>query len=246
MKLKTAWLLVAVIGTAQLLGCHKAIPFNPALAEHFFPLRAGSSWTYRIIDRSDGTTDIVTDRALGSAYLSQIKGSGEAVSEYSAHYGARTLVYLREGDYISRLTHLDGPTPILLEEKRLLPELLKPDLRWSNFLFPFGPNSFHATEHHRTFLEANDVVVPAGRFSGCIRVETEAAFQGDGPGLLLKYIDWYAPDVGLIKTSTLKHGSIDWYAPNFGLVETLASRSGFFDAEILRVELLRFGNSPRR
>ena len=82
-------------------------------------------------------------------------------------------------------------------------------------------------QHHRTFLESGEVVVPAGRFSGCIRIEIEAEYQRNSQSatsLRLRYIDWYAANVGLLRT--------------------VVSKGGFFNSEIARVELLSFAKSP--
>jgi hypothetical protein len=141
------------------------------------------------------------------------------------------MLYVTEGGYINRVS-VDGPTWIRFEEKKFLPQLLKPHLTWSNSFFPFGhlreALAFHVVQHHRTFLESGDVVVPAGRFSGCIRIETEAEYQRNipqsAPSLRLRYIDWYAANVGLVRTVVLK--------------------SGFFNSEVARVELLSFAKSP--
>ena len=75
--------------------------------------------------------------------------------------------------------------------------------------------------------ESGEVVVPAGRFSGCIRIETEAEYQRNSqsaPSLRLRYIDWYAANVGLVRT--------------------VVSKGRFFHSEIARVELLSFAKSP--
>jgi hypothetical protein len=60
-------------------------------------------------------------------------------------------------------------------------------------------------------------------FSNCIRIETEAVYSDssskqDGVRKL-RYLDWYAPNVGLVKTS------------------------GLFGSETARVELLSFVDS---
>lgn len=134
-----------------------------------------------------------------------------------------------EGGYITRASDLDDHGRILFEERRFLPQVLKPDLTWSNSLFPFDrmPEAFRVTQTHRTFSEADEVAVPAGHFSHCIRIETEAVYRDssskeDG-ARRLRYLDWYAPNVGLVKTLVLE--------------------SGFFGSEIARVELLSFVDS---
>ena len=109
----------------------------------------------------------------------------------------------------------------------MLPQYLWPDREWSNTLYPFenSPENFlKITETHRSFLEADEVVVPAGRFTDCIRIETEALYESPmGVGQKRYFLDWYAPDVGLVKTLVLSGGP--------------------YGREITRIELLRFAKS---
>jgi hypothetical protein len=227
---KASFLFALVLAAAQLTSCKNKAPFDPRLAGAFLPLNPGSTWTYRVVDKNLGITNIITDRAVDKQLISNVKAGGEAVSEGSVSGGASksTILYVIEGGYINRVS-VDGPAWIRFEEKRFLPQLLKPGLSWSNSLFPFGHlyGAFHVVQYHRTFLESGDVVVPAGRFSGCIRIETEAEYQRNlfqsAPSLRLRYIDWYAPNVGLVRT--------------------VVSKGGFFNSEVARVELLSFAKS---
>ncbi len=207
-------LFVLVLSTAPVIalitGCRNNASFDPASAGTFFPLHRGSSWTYRIVDKSQAVTEIVTDRALGAGHIDTLKAAGEAVSESAKINGGdrtSTFLYVMEDGYLSRVSSVGVPAWASYE-RRFLPQYLKPGLTWTNSLFPFGRFSaaFHIMQTHRTFLEARDVVVPAGRFSGCIRIETDAVYgppRKDGV-LHLKYVDWYAPNVGLVRTRVLK------------------------------------------
>jgi hypothetical protein len=57
---------------------------------------------------------------------------------------------------------LGDRSQVLFQERGFLPRLLKPDLTWSNSLFPFGPlpEGFFVIQNHRTSLEAGVVLVP--------------------------------------------------------------------------------------
>jgi len=230
MMSRAVFVIVLALAAVQLTSCERKASFDPALAGAFFPLHPGSSWTYRVIDKNLGTTDIITDRVVDKQLINIVKTGGEAISEGSVSGGASksTILYVTEGGYINRVS-VDGPTWIRFEEKKFLPQLLKPDLTWSNSLFPFGhlTGAFHVMQYHRTFLETDEVAVPAGRFSSCIRIETEAVYQRNlsqsDRSLRLRYIDWYAPNVGLVRTVVLK--------------------SAFFNSVVARVELLSFAKS---
>jgi hypothetical protein len=227
---RASFLFALVLAAAQLTSCQSKAQFDPGLAGTFFPLHPGSTWTYRVVDKNLGTTNIITDRAMDKQLINTAKTGGESVSEGSLSGGASksTIVYVIEGGYINRVS-VDGPTWIRFEETRFLPQLLKPDLTWSNSIFPFGHlgAAFHVVQHHRTFLESGEVVVPAGRFSGCIRIETEAEYQRNSQS-----------------ATSLRLRYIDWYAANVGLVRTVVFRGGFFHSEVARVELLSFAKSP--
>jgi hypothetical protein len=221
------------LAVVQLLGCQKSARFDPALAGSFFPLRPGLTWTYRVIDKGQETPQIFTDRAMGGQErVGTANASSGVVAEYSGSDGASdlTIFYAVEDGYVTRSLGLGDAKHIMSQEREFLPSLLKPDLTWSNTQSPIGhfAEGFHVTQTHRTSLESAVVIVPAGHFSNCIRIETDALLRDDlsprTPGTReLKYVDWYAPNVGLIKTTV--------------------KESGFFGAQTGSVELLSFSDS---
>jgi hypothetical protein len=164
----------------------------------------------------------------GQERVGPTKATTGVVSEYFGSDGEKdlTILYMVEDGYVTRLFGSGDRRHFLSQEQGFLPRLLKPDLTWSNSLFPIGP-FFHITQTHRTSLEAGVVLVPAGHYSNCIRIETEAVYKDDSSN-----------DAG---TRRLRY--VDWYAPNVGLLKTLVLESGFFGTEIGRVELLSFGDS---
>ncbi len=226
--------LCVTLAMLQTFACQKGAPFNSALAGSFFPLPPGSTWTYRVVDEYQKTAEIFTDRAEGLEGVHSANSTGGLVSEYSGSDSKSdfTIRYAFKDGYVTRSFGTRQREQTFLQETGFLPRLLKPNLTWSNSLNPFGDliPGFHLTQTHHTFLEASVMVVPAGRFSNCIRIETEAvyamkndnSFQGHD-GRRLRYVDWYAPNVGLIKTVVLE--------------------TGFFGKEIGRVELIGFGGS---
>lgn len=230
MKGKMFLLSILALAVIQLLGCQRK-SFDPALAGEFFPLRPGLSWTYRIIDESHGTTQVFTDLVVTQTGAGAREGGGEVESEYSGPGGTlnSALFYFPEGGYLTRQSRIGKNAQATLAEKGFLPQLLKPDLTWTNSLVLFDgqPDTLHAIQTHRTFFDTKTVEVPAGHFFGCIRIETAARYQNDlskGPlPLKLKYLDWYAPHVGLVRT--------------------VVEQNGFFLSELARVELIKFGYS---
>jgi hypothetical protein len=223
MRIRIPFLFTSLWAAVQLSGCQK-IYFDPSLAGTFFPLRAGLSWTYRIIDHNRGATYILTDRVVGAT---RVPGADaiEVESQYAGPSGPvdSSLLYFAESGYFTRQSQVGKSVRFFPAERRFLPQLLKPNLTWSNTLVPFDQDMFYVTQTHRTFFDTKTIEVPAGHFSGCIRIETAALYQSSSENnhpLNLKYVDWYAPHVGLVKT--------------------VVEQDGFLGSELARVELLNF------
>ncbi len=204
--------------------------FDPALAGSFFPLKPGLTWTYRFIDNRYGN-GTWTDRVLGTAHPQSRENGSEVVSRYSSPTGVldSSIVYVPEHGYFTRRLII-RKNDWITSEDAFLPQLLKPDLVWSSSLIPFGEQggTFQVAQTHRSFFDSRTIEVPAGRFTGCIRIETTARYESIlkvNPPLQLKYFDWYAPNVGLIKT--------------------LVMQPGLFGSEVARIELMRFGSVQR-
>jgi hypothetical protein len=234
---KAIALLMALGFSAPMLGCHgKMAQFNPGLAREFFPLAPESVWTYRVNSKSQHNTYVVTDKAVGEKYVPSLNITGKVVEEYynMDRGGTRPIVYITKNGYWTRLSGLDyskediqAPAWGRSEEGEFMPAALLPGINWKSQIFPFGhlPGSFDIRQLHHTFFEPADVVVPAGHFAGCMRIETEALYEGGsyaklGKPLRLVYEDYYAPHVGLVKT--------------------LALESTIHGPELERVELIRF------
>jgi hypothetical protein len=229
--------LTCLILSLLLLGCQgKTAQFNPQMAQDFFPLTPDSVWTYRVNSKSQRSTYVVTDKAVGEKYVPSLNVTGKVVEEYynMDRGGTRPIVYITKNGYWTRLSGLDyskddiqAPIWGRSEEGEFMPANLMPGVNWKSKIFPFGhmPGSFDIRQLHHTFFEPADVVVPAGHFAGCIRIETEALYEGGSYAkmnkpLLLVYEDYYAPHVGLVKTVALA-----------------GSSNGH---EVERVELIRF------
>lgn len=208
---------IVALATALLIGCQWG---RSGSSVNYFPLTPNSTWTYQIISKSQATQFQITDRVVGIRYIPSLKISGSVVDEsYSmASGGTRPLVYYPKEGYPARLSALhydqgkiETPSWGRSEEAQFLPLQLMPNMTWSNFVLPLGHlhGSFDVSQTHSTFHENRRVEVPAGRFNGCIRIETKARYEGGRYAILrehlqLDYIDWYAPQVGLVKTVALE------------------------------------------
>jgi hypothetical protein len=139
---KLSLIMLSVFAAMPLTGCHKNALFNTGEAEHFFPLAPGSTWTYLIIDRNGGreTFHTLKDRVLITRPdVPNIVG--EVLSEFVDRDRWRwhqfTMLYLVQGDYLSRASASDTSGHSLSTESRFLPRRLTPDMTWSNMLTPF-------------------------------------------------------------------------------------------------------------
>jgi len=253
MSLKVYSLLGLAVTFALLTSCQKNASFNPALRGSFFPLRAGMTWTYRVVSES-GAGATLSDRVETG---DRNKATAVVVSEYFGGDGTQRAAhgYLAEAEgaksetryevkagYITRSVSVsvrDGSVLARSEEQQFLPQYLSPDWAWSSSFSPFS--FLKIAQHHQSFLESHIVIVPAGRFSGCIRIETEASYESPH-GIIGKryFLDWYAPNVGLVKSAFFERARIDRYLGNSELATALLRKTGFFRREIARAELLSF------
>ena len=239
MEKRIGFALIVVLAAGS-LACNQkpSVTFSPA---DFFPLHPNMAWTYRVISLSQRTRYVVTDEVLGPQFIPSLDLTGDVVQEYYDldRGGLRPIVYYQKDGYFARLSGLDyemraisSPQWGRAEELNFLPARLAPNEAWDNTLYPYGnlPGSFSITQSHQTFFDPDEVIVPAGKFRGCIRIDTTAQYHGgiydqEKKSLSLTYLDWYAPGVGLVMT--------------------LAYEGQTKDHEIERVELTHFNHDAR-
>jgi hypothetical protein len=217
MTKKMAIVMVLATAAVSMSACESGVEWKADPSANFFPLES-MVWTYRVASKSQHSTYAVIDRVIGPQYVPALRLTGLVVDEYYSmdRGGLRPIVYIDRGGFLTRVSGLDyvqhqiqAPAWGRSDEINFLPTHLTPDQVWENTLFPYGkmPGSFDLTQSHKSFIEAEDVTVPAGHFKNCIRIETEAHYEG-GPyaeqkdNLNLAYKDWYAPNVGLVRTVT--------------------------------------------
>ena len=234
---RAGWAIIALVSlfSVSTFGC-KSAPWPADPSAVFFPLKPNMMWMYRVQSKSQQREYVVTDTVVGEQYVPALKLTGAVVQEFYNldRAGLRPIVYTQKSGYLTRLSGLDyvkhqiePPAWGRSIEEDFLPERLRPDTIWQNKLFPYGtlPGGFDVAQSHKSFTEGRTVAVPAGRYAGCIRIETLARYEGGA----------YAHE-----RHVLKLAYEDWYAPNVGLVRTIAYEGGPSGAEMERVELIRF------
>jgi hypothetical protein len=210
-------LVLLILAVTVLTGAITFYNLNSDLkseTDRFFPLKAETRWSYSVDSRSQQSKYVIFDVAKGSAYVDKLHKHCLIVDEtYNIDRGGtRPIIYCTSEGFFDRLSGLeyDGdkiefPPFTFSDERHFLPLGLRPDRIWANVIHPFGRLSGDAptiSQSHKSFAETAVIVVPAGKFSDCVRVETTAKFTGGAyrEPLVLQYFDWYAPDVGLVKT----------------------------------------------
>jgi hypothetical protein len=238
--------------------CQHKSAFDPKLSGSFFPLRAGMTWTYQVSfeDGSGATLRLRAQKntargtpiSVFSSYLPNPRnvtpGSEGETAALAAGLQSEEH-YTLEGAFLTRVEEIaEESGSIRFEEARFLPQYFLPHQEWSNTLSPVG--FLRIVQHHRTFLERNILIVPAGHFSNCMRIETEATYDGPNNAHGVRYFtDWYAPNVGLVKTLVLGDGPQFWLEARFPVVRALLADTALFRHPVADVELSTFAGSSQ-
>jgi hypothetical protein len=95
--------------------------------------------------------------------------------------------------------------PIGVQPMRVMPMPPRAGTKWSYGEQVFARTPYIAgVEIHWSGSVSGEesVTVPAGVFRDCLRVESVAVHRGpvDGAGRVYRYVDWYAPNIGLVKS----------------------------------------------
>jgi len=195
----------------------------------FFPLHADDMWIYEVVRPLRNEHTRMTVHVRGDRYVGAIGRRARLVDESYAGDDAPLLggeprspkpevypiAYYRKNGFLYRAFSLEyhggelRDAGLASNEERFLPEGLGNNLAWDSVTTAYdlgGGNGYGVRQSHRAVLEPVVVEVPAGRFAGCVRVDTVALHSGQREGkydadpIVLYYSDWYAPNVGLIRT----------------------------------------------
>jgi hypothetical protein len=198
-------------------------------ARDFFPLHAEDTWVYEVAQPLRNVHTRMTVRVRGEQYIQTLGRRCRLVDEsYAAPDAAVGLVpdpagrpevypvaYCRKNGFLYRAMSLEYHGSELREiglgssEERFLPDGLGSAANWDSITTAYdlgGGNGYGVRQMHHAVPEPGVIEVPAGRFAGCVRVDTTALHSGRRNGtyetdpIVLYYADWYAPNVGLVRT----------------------------------------------
>lgn len=199
-------------------GCALSAARPRGLADaDFFPLAPRSRWEY-LVRRPGGREQF---RFVATVRASDFQTTdGQACPVVDEQYGADPhlfpVVYCTEDGFLHRLMSLEYRGETLEDnglrsgELKFLPRDLRHVGAWDGvtnaYRLPDG-TGFEIQQQHRVVPALERIVVPAGDFARCVRVETTAIHSAvdvdgtlTGPRVIFYYSDWYAPGVGLVKT----------------------------------------------
>jgi len=182
-----------------------------AAAEEYFPLVEGARWTYALTGMVDGEVEVI---ARGQR---QVRGLDEPIFIMDEVADGRALGfadvapvgYVRQSGYVGRYLALDydeGDIRLLAGEdaERILP--LDPEgvTEWEGqdriFELPEGGGGARRTLHRLSSVELLEV--PAGSFRDLIVVESQYWEPEASELPILRFQDFYAKGVGLIRSVT--------------------------------------------
>lgn len=185
--------------------------------QSFYPLAPGLTWTYRVEIRLLGQQPQTSTRVMENVSRGDFAGEADVAIRRNEN-GARYYVVRREDGYyrvaVKSVVHhhpiMDQPAT------KILPLPAEPGLSWVE------PAHTYMLGRARTFISENapgdtvrldyriestnaEVDVPAGRFSGCLKVVGKTSFHlGAGVGFLPSDVpivqqEWYCRGVGLVR-----------------------------------------------
>jgi hypothetical protein len=211
--------VVLLAAAASGCGPTAAVPRHHGLRESFFPLTPNSQWEYAVSRRAGSERFRFIATVKQDEFLAADGRSCRIVDERYTDVSGNVrfpVVYCTEGGFLHRVMSLEYRGDTLEDTGMRSGELkfLPTDLRlvdawegWTNaYRLPDG-SGFAVRQLHRALPQPDSVEVPAGRFEGCVRVETTAIHSATatdgtwvGPSVVYYYSDWYAPGVGLVRT----------------------------------------------
>jgi len=220
---------VGLLASALVSGSACTRSSSETAAPNFFPLHVDDTWVYEVTRPLRNEHTRMTMRVRGERYLSTLGRRCRLVDEtYSAEDAAfgvpaapsgkpeiYPVAYCRMDGFLYRALSLEYHGGEVREiglgskEERFLPVAFGTSLAWESVTTAYdlgGGNGYGVQQTHWVVPDSGLVEVPAGRFTGCVHVETVALHAGrhaganEGEPIVLYYSDWYAPDVGLIRT----------------------------------------------
>jgi hypothetical protein len=162
----------------------------------YFPLKPGMTWTYQVVsDRGETRKIIVTDlppREIGDTKLALKKWNFGGASKYYLIGTDDSGVY-RYGEQES-----ENSEPIVTKPKVYY--LKNPISNGTTWDINTKLGEDNLTVNLTIESISDSVSVPAGTFKDCLKIKHVGGNQQNGASISLEAYEWYAPEVGLVKS----------------------------------------------
>ncbi len=222
MKLRARYAIVLLAAFAGGCGTARAWLRASSTPADFFPLRPGTLWVYEVHDASGS---VALERVLvrGPVHLATRNAEGVIVEESGGLGGElaldvewHPLVYYRRDRFLYKFSAVDYESGALREialgegEEKVLPDDPGEHHAWQSEFEIFhgdeGSGSYRAHTNATASRSERPLRTRAGTFAGCLRVESEIRLASSDADLGFRYVDWYAPHVGLVRSEVRATG----------------------------------------
>jgi uncharacterized protein DUF3108 len=183
----------------------------------YFPMAADRVWEYRL---RNFPTDEVWPVIVHSRGAKFVPALGRMAVIFDEQYPDQVvpIAFFLSGGFLQseiglryRIERGMELMPLGTQPMRVMPMPPRVGMSWAYFEQVFG-SSPDATgfeiRWNGSIARAESVTVPAGVFRGCLRIESIALHRlpMDDRPREYRYLDWYAPNIGLVKSEYASGG----------------------------------------
>ena len=170
--------------------------YGSELASRYYPLKPGLTWTYNVSSEKSGDAKIV----ITNLPAKEIKGV--SVTPRKWELGGVSKYHLMAMDSMGIYRYGeqkdDLAEPVLTQPK--VYSLRDPVATGTTWDMPVKLGEDELTVNLTVESITDSVTVPAGTYKDCAKIKHVGASKKDGASLSLEAYEWYAPEVGLVKS----------------------------------------------
>ena len=165
-------------------------------AEKYYPLKEGMTWVYSITSGKAGAQKITVTNLAPR----ELQGKTVTVRKWEVGGGVRNYFIAKDDYGVYRYA----------EQMTLTaePKIITPKVYYLKNPVDKGTNWDIATKMGENDLKVNVIIesieetvqVPAGTYKECVKLKHEGGMEEAKAKLSLTAYEWYAPDVGLVKS----------------------------------------------
>jgi hypothetical protein len=165
-------------------------------AEKYYPLKEGMTWVYGVTASKPGVKRIM----ITNLAPRELQGQNVTPRKWEVGESVRTFFIAKDDFGVYRYAEQMTATAE--------PKIITPKVYYLKNPVDKGTYWEISTRMGEDDLKVNvgiesineKVMVPAGTYKECVKLKHEGGAQGDKTGLSITAYEWYAPDVGLVKS----------------------------------------------